>query len=140
MLPLLSITTFLPLLGALAILILRPQNTRTTYSIGIGASALAVITSLAIWLRGVGGSFNQIEQFEWIPSLGIAYRMGVDGISFPLVILTTVLFLTSLIYSVKIGKRANTYVMLFLLLETACLGCSWRLTCFCFISSSKSRW
>ncbi len=131
-LPLLSITTFLPLAGALIILLVKPENKRMTYGIGIGASALAVLTSIAIWLRGVGGSFNQIEQFEWIPSLGIAYRMGVDGISFPLVILTTVLFLTSLIYSAKIGKRANTYVMLFLLLETACLGVFMSLDLFLF--------
>ena len=130
--PLLSITTFLPLLGALVILILRPKNQRMTYGIGIGASALAVATSIGIWLCGVGGTFNQIEQFEWIPSLGIAYRMGVDGISFPLVILTTILFLTSLIYSAKIGKRANTYVMLFLLLETACLGVFMALDLFLF--------
>jgi len=131
-LPLLSITTFLPLLGALVILILRPRNKRMTFGIGIGASALAVLTSVAIWLRGVGGSFTQIEQFEWIPSLGIAYRMGVDGISFPLVILTTVLFLTTLIYSAKNRKQANAYVMLFLLLETACLGVFMSLDLFLF--------
>ena len=130
--PLLSITTFLPLLGALLILVLRPKNLETTYGIGIGAAALAFITSVLIWLRGIGGDFSQIEQFEWIPSLGIAYRMGVDGISFPLVILTTFLFLTSLVYSAKINKRANTYVMLFLLLETACLGVFMALDLFLF--------
>lgn len=131
-LPLLTITTFLPLLGGLAILLLRPQHPRTTYGIGIGASALATITALGIWLRGIGGSFSQIEQVAWIPSLGISYRMGVDGISLPLVMLTVVLFLTSLIYSAKIGKRANTYVMLFLLLETACLGVFMALDLFLF--------
>ncbi|MCW9706233.1 complex I subunit 4 family protein [Fodinibius salsisoli] len=131
-LPLLSITTFLPLLGTLVILLVKPDKPRTTYRIGIGASTLAVVTSLGIWLRGVGSSFNQIEQLEWIPSLGIAYRMGIDGISFPLVLLTTVLFLTALIYSAKIEKRANSYVMLFLLLETACLGVFMALDLFLF--------
>lgn len=131
-LPLLSITTFLPLAGALLILLLRPRAQRTTYSIGIGASALAVLSSIGIWLRGLGGDFSQVEQFAWIPSLDIAYRMGVDGISFPLVLLTTVLFLCALIYSAKIGKRENTYVMLFLLLETACLGVFMALDLFLF--------
>lgn len=131
-LPLLSITAFLPLLGALAILILQPKNSRTAYGIGIAASALAVVSALGIWLRGVGGGFTQIEQFEWIPSLNIAYRMGVDGISYPLVLLTTVLFLTSLIYLSNTKKRANSYVMLFLLLETACLGVFMALDLFLF--------
>lgn len=131
-LPLLSITTFLPLLGALAVLLLKPGNPRTSYGIGIGASALSVLSSIGIWLRGVGGDFSQIEAVNWIPSLGITYRMGVDGISFPLVLLTTILFLTSIIYSAKISKRANAYVALFLLLETACLGVFMALDLFLF--------
>src|SRR5699024_10389179 len=120
--PLLSITTFLPLLGALVILVLKPKNLKTTYGIGIGTSALAFISSVLIWLRVIDERFSQVEQLSSIPSLGIAYRLGVDGISFPIVILTTYLFLTALIYSAKIEKRANTYVMLFLMLEMACLA------------------
>src|SRR5699024_9534654 len=58
--------------------------------------------------------------------------LGVDGISFPIVILTTFLFLTALIYSAKIEKRANTYVMLFLMLEMACLGVFMSLDLFLF--------
>src|SRR5699024_11831022 len=108
--------------GALVILVLKPKNLKTTYGIGIGTSALAFISSVLIWLRGIDAAFSQVEQLSWIPSLGIAYRLGVDGISFPIVILTTFLFLTALIYSAKIEKRANTYVMLFLMLEMACLG------------------
>ncbi|SMO82992.1 complex I subunit 4 family protein [Fodinibius sediminis] len=130
--PLLSITTFLPLLGALVILVLKPKNLKTTYGIGIGTSALAFISSVLIWLRGIDAGFSQVEQLSWIPSLGIAYRLGVDGISFPIVILTTFLFLTALIYSAKIEKRANTYVMLFLMLEMACLGVFMSLDLFLF--------
>lgn len=131
-LPLLSITTFLPLAGALLILLIKPKSKRVTYGIGVGAAGLAFLTSIAVWVRGIGAGFSQIEQFEWISSLGIAYRMGVDGISFPLVILTTLLFLASLIYSAKIEKRRNAYIMLFLLLETACLGVFMALDLFLF--------
>src|SRR5699024_5107984 len=97
-----------------------------------GTSALAFISSVLIWLRGIDAGFSQVEQLSWIPSLGIAYRLGVDGISFPIVILTTFLFLTALIYSAKIEKRANTYVMLFLMLEMACLGVFMSLDLFLF--------
>lgn len=130
--PLLSITTFLPLLGALVILVLRPKKLKTTYGIGIGTSALAFITSVLIWLRGIGPGFSQVEQLSWIPSINIAYRLGIDGINYPLVLLTTFLFLTALIYSAKTSKRANTYVMLVLMLEMACLGVFMSLDLFLF--------
>lgn len=131
-LPLLTITTFLPIVGSLVILALKPKQLRQTYGIAIGASALSFLSALGIWLRGIGADFSQIEAASWIPSLGITYRMGIDGISFPLVLLTTVLFLTGLIYSAKISKRANTYVAMFLLLETACLGVFMALDLFLF--------
>jgi len=120
--PLLTLTIFLPVAGSIVILFLKPANHRTTYTIGLLASGLSLFTSILIWLKGIPAGFSQVEQVSWIPSLGAAYKLGVDGISFPLVILTTVLFFTSLIYSMKITKRANAYVSLVLLLETACLG------------------
>ena len=57
-----------------------------------------------------------------MPSLGAAYRVGVDGISLPLVLMTVVLFFVSFVFSVKVTERARSYVALFLLLETASLG------------------
>ncbi len=57
-----------------------------------------------------------------MPSLGAAYRVGVDGISLPLVLMTAVLFFVSFIFSVKVAERARSYVALFLLLETASIG------------------
>ncbi|MGK7395640.1 MAG: complex I subunit 4 family protein [Candidatus Cyclobacteriaceae bacterium M3_2C_046] len=120
--PLLTLTIFIPLLGALIILAFKPNNDKTTYGIGLLASGLALLTSILIWLKGIPAGFSQIEQVAWIPSLGAAYKLGVDGISFPLVILTTTLFFTSLIFSIKIKKRAKAYVSLVLLLEMACLG------------------
>jgi len=68
------------------------------------------------------GGFSQVEEVVWIPSAGAAYRVGVDGISLPLVLMTAVLFFVSLVFSAKIRERARSYVALFLLLETACLG------------------
>ncbi|WP_347160331.1 complex I subunit 4 family protein [Pontibacter chitinilyticus] len=120
--PLLSVLLFLPLAGAAVILGVRPKSPRVAHAIGIGAAALAFAASVGVWLRGVPGGFSQVEEVSWIPSLGAAYRVGVDGISFPLVLLTTLLFLATLLYSIKIKEKAATYVALLLLLETACLG------------------
>ncbi|MEZ4570227.1 MAG: NADH-quinone oxidoreductase subunit M [Thermomicrobiales bacterium] len=124
MFPLLTLTVFLPLAGAI-LLVIASQiglSPRTSHAIGIIISGLTLISALAVWLRGVDGEFSQIEQVEWIPSLGAGYRLGVDGISLPLVLVTTVLFFASLIFSAEIRERATAYVALFLALETACLG------------------
>jgi NADH-quinone oxidoreductase subunit M len=69
-----------------------------------------------------GEGFSQVEEVAWIPSLNAAYRVGVDGISLPLVLMTAVLFFVSLLFSAHITERARSYVALFLLLETASIG------------------
>lgn len=120
--PLVSLTLFLPLLGALALVATPRVSVRLAHGIGIGVSGLTLLGALAVWFRGTGTGFSQLEEVAWIPSLGAAYRVGVDGLSLPLVVLTAILFLVSLIYSARITERAPSYVALFLLLETACLG------------------
>lgn len=121
-LPLLTLVVFLPLAGSLIIFLLKRKNDRITYTIGLTASGLSMLAAVLVWLRGIPAGFSQIEEAAWIPSLGASYKLGVDGISFPLMMLTTILFFTSLIWSMKIRERARSYVALFLLLEMACLG------------------
>jgi len=120
--PLVTITIFLPLVGALLLVALPHPTARTAHRVGVAASFLALLGGLLIWMRGVGEGFSQVEELEWIPSLGAAYRVGLDGISLPLLLLTALLFLVSLVFSAKIKEQAAPYVALFLLLETACLG------------------
>ncbi len=79
--------------------------------------------TLVIWSRGtIAGGFAQIEELAWIPTIGAAYRLGLDGLSLPLVLLTSLLFFLSAIYSARISDRAPSYVVLMLMLETAALG------------------
>lgn len=120
--PFLSITIFLPLAGSILLLVWQPRHPSTAHPIGILIAALTLLSAIMVWVRGVGAGFTQVEELPWIPSLGAAYRVGVDGISLPLVLLTTVLFLAALIFSGKIQERAHVYVSLALLMETACLG------------------
>jgi NADH-quinone oxidoreductase subunit M len=130
--PLLTITTFLPIVGALVVMVLRPKKTETAYGIGIAITALTLLFTILIWVRGFGPGLSQIEEFSWIPSIGIAYRLGIDGISFPLVLLTALLFLSALIFSAKIKENANIFIQLVLMLETACLGVFLSLDLFLF--------
>ena len=65
---------------------------------------------------------DQIARYGWIPRFSIEYFLGVDGISMPLVLLTTLLSFLALLASWKIEKHVRGYLMLFLLLETGMIG------------------
>lgn len=124
MIPIVSITVFLPLLGALVLVAARHPAPRLAHAVGIASSGLTLLGALWMWARGVpaGGGFSQVEELAWIPSLGAAYRVGVDGIILPLVLMTAILFFVSLVFSAHVRERAGSYVALFLLLETASIG------------------
>ena len=123
MLPIVSITLFLPLLGALLVMALRRAPAPAVHAIGIGTSALTLLGAISMWSRGVNETgFTQLEQIDWMPAIGAAYRVGVDGISLPLVLLTAILFFLTFIYSAKVHERPHAYVVLMLLLETAAIG------------------
>jgi NADH-quinone oxidoreductase subunit M len=120
--PIVSMTLFLPLLGAALLVSLPGVSSRVAHAVGIVVSGLTLLGVVGMWVRGAGAGFSQVEEIAWIPSAGAAYRVGVDGISLPLVLMTAVLFFVSMIFSTRIHERARSYVALFLLLETACLG------------------
>ena len=121
--PLLTIATFLPILAGLALMALPDRSTRTAHAVSIAATGAVFLITLAIWARGItAGDFAQVEEIAWIPAIGAAYRLGLDGLSLPLVLLTSLLFLLSAIYSARIGELAASYVVLMLMLETASLG------------------
>lgn len=76
-----------------------------------------------MWQRGVdSGGFAYVEEVAWIPAIGAAYRVGIDGISLPLVLLTAVLFLLCFVFTSAIRERPRAYVTLALMLETASIG------------------
>lgn len=123
MLPIVSLTLFLPLIGAIVILYQRNAAAEKIHKIGIITSALTLLGSLWMWVRGVADSgFAQVEEIDWMPAIGAAYRVGVDGISLPLVLLTTFLFFLTFIYSSKVRERPQAFVVLMLILETAAIG------------------
>lgn len=121
--PLLTIATFLPILAGLVLMALPDRSARIAHRVSIAATGAVFLITLAIWARGIiPGGFAQIEEIAWIPAIGAAYRLGLDGLSLPLVLLTSLLFLLSAIYSARIDERAASYVVLMLMLETASLG------------------
>src|SRR5262245_55055073 len=93
---LLTAVTFLPALGALALCLIPRHRESTVKATAFGVTAVTFLASVPLYLRFDRGSaaYQFVEQRAWMPSLGISYHVGVDGLSLLLVLLTT--FLTPL--------------------------------------------
>jgi NADH-quinone oxidoreductase subunit M len=123
--PLLSLIVFLPLLGALALLLFRDTRPKAIRRWALGVSAVELALSLWLllaWQSGDGVQFAD-GPAAWIPELGIGYHLGVDGISLFLVLLSTFLWPLAVLASWdRIVEREKGYYFFLLLLETGCLG------------------
>ena len=118
-----TIALFLPLAGALAVVSMPADRHRLIRGTAIAVSAAVVALVGAMWAGfspGGGVQFNQ--EAEWIPALGVGYRVGVDGLSLPLIAMTAVLFLAAMIFPAPSQDRVKEYFALFLVLETTSLG------------------
>ena len=126
--PLLSLTTFLPLLGALFILTIRGDTAvvaRNARNVALLTSVATFVVSLFILARFNPGSadFQLKEVAPWFPGTTISYSMGVDGVSVWFVLLST--FLTPLCILSAFGSvtvRVKEYMVSFLILETMMIG------------------
>ncbi|MGQ9365198.1 NADH-quinone oxidoreductase subunit M [Azospirillum sp. ST 5-10] len=126
--PILSITTFLPLVGALFILIIRgtPEDVnRNARNVALWTTLITFVLSLFIWINfdPANPNYQMVEKVEWIPTFNIAYHMGVDGISVLFVILSTFLMPLCILASWEaIERRVKEYMISFLVLETLMIG------------------
>ena len=126
--PLLSLTIFLPLFGAvLLMLMVRGDDSfaqRNARWIALWTTLVTFAVSLAIWVKfdpAVAG-FQMLEEHPWVGN-GISYKLGVDGISMLFVILTTFLMPLCILASWEsIGTRVKEYMIAFLLLEALMTG------------------
>jgi len=120
----LSVITWLPIVG-LAVILLLPRS-QAAVAKGV-ALAAAGATLLLSW--GLLAAFDRTssepqftEQATWIPELGMSYTLGVDGLSFPLVLLATLLTVVALIASWKVDRSIKAYFAWMMLLEFSILG------------------
>ncbi len=119
----LSLIIFLPLLGGLIILFIPKSSEASMRTVAlIFSGASLVLGGVAAGSFHLGGGMQLQEVYHWIPSLGIDYRVGIDGLSFPLILLTAGLSVLSIIYSWRMDLRVKEYLFLFLLLQTGMIG------------------
>ncbi len=119
----LSLMIFLPLAGGILVLFLPKRNELLIKVVALVASVASFYVSLVV-LGGfeAGRGMQFLESHPWIPDIGVAYKVGIDGLSLPLTLLTQVLSVLSIVYSWRMDVRLKEYMFLFLLLQTAMLG------------------
>jgi NADH-quinone oxidoreductase subunit M len=123
---LLSLLIFTPGAAAVALLLLVPREAERAHRwVSLLASLVTLGLALAAWSRfdAADPSFQLVETRTWLPQLGIAYRLGIDGIALVLVLLTALLQPLVFISSwSSITNKVKGYVVSMLLLETGVLG------------------
>ncbi|WP_328478582.1 NADH-quinone oxidoreductase subunit M [Streptomyces sp. NBC_00377] len=120
----LTALVFAPTAVALLLFVL-PRRTTPAFFRGIWVAVSAIELTLVIVMWAgyeTGGGMQYEERARWIPSAGVGYHVGVDGLSLPLLALTCLLFLACALYSLRENRRIREFAALFLFLETTCLG------------------
>jgi NADH-quinone oxidoreductase subunit M len=126
--PILSLVTFLPLVGALFCLVVQgPKEAvdRNCRSAALLTSLATFLISLLLWVRfdSTKAGFQFEEKLAWVPELNIGYHMGIDGISLFFVLLSTLLTPICVLASWEsVQTRVKEYMVAFLVLETFMVG------------------
>lgn len=127
-LPLLTLMIFLPLLGALAILLIKNDPV----SVSQNARGVALLTSITTFVlslvvlsyfKSTSSDFQLVERYLWVPKLSLNYCVGIDGISLVFILLTTFLTPIAILASWNvITDKVKEYMVTFLVLETLIIG------------------
>ena len=123
--PVLSLILWLPVAGAILLVFVPKERVDVIRVLALAASVVTFGVSVGALLafdRSHAGVMQFVEQRPWIPSIGATYHLGADGLSLPLVVLTTLLTLLCIVYSWRVDLRPKEYMIFFLLLETGMLG------------------
>lgn len=123
--PILSLITLIPLFAALIILLIPARSVEAIRAVAIGATGLSGL--LSGWLfRAYGelgkGDFQFVEELAWLPELGINYKLGVDGLSVPMVFLSGIICFTAAMMSSNVRSRQKEYYALALTAMSGVFG------------------
>ena len=122
---LLTLVTFLPVVVAVLVLLLPRRQDHVTKLVTLGATLVTFVVSLPLYFHfdPTSADYQFVEQKAWIPSLGVTYHLGVDGISVLLVLLTTFLMPLVILSSwTSIESRWKEFAVTMLLLEAGMIG------------------
>jgi len=122
--PILSFIIFTPLIAGLLILLIPGERKREVRVAALAAGIIALV--LSVWLYFsydvAAGGYQFVENYPWLPALGISYQVGVDGMNTPLVLLTGVVMFTGVLISWNIDDRPREFFFFLFLLATGVFG------------------
>ncbi|MDO8683464.1 MAG: NADH-quinone oxidoreductase subunit M [Armatimonadota bacterium] len=120
----LTAITFTPLAGALAIMFIPREKAAIIKWTALLFSIPPLVLSIILWFgyNWKTGGMQYGVNLPWIRDIGVSYRMGVDGLSIPMIFLTALLTTLCIIYSWIINERPKEYFWLFLVLATGMFG------------------
>jgi len=122
--PILSLIVFLPMAAALLILLYKPEQKKAIRMTALMAAALALLLSIIVYAaydKGAGG-YQFLEQYKWLPTLGISLKFGVDGLSAPLILLTGIVMLTGVMISWGLDDRPREFFAFLFILASGVFG------------------
>jgi NADH-quinone oxidoreductase subunit M len=119
-----SLITFIPILGMLIIALVPNRGEKSAKWIALITSIIILGLSIYMWISfdGTRGAMQFEEKYRWIPGVNIFYHMGVDGVSMPFVFLTCLLTVVGIMVSWNITHRPKVFFALILLLATGMIG------------------
>jgi NADH-quinone oxidoreductase subunit M len=120
----LSLILFSPVAGALIVFLVPREQVKTIRWVAFLVSLVPLGLSLWLWFSFESGlqGYQFVEHTAWYEAINSSYHVGVDGISTPMVLLTTLLTPLAILISWSVKQNVRAYMMLFLLLTTGMLG------------------
>ncbi|MFN3532862.1 MAG: NADH-quinone oxidoreductase subunit M [Candidatus Brocadia sp.] len=122
--PVLTLITFLPIIGVFFILSMDSKRSELIRVTALLVSIVVFFISLPLYFTFDAHTYEMqfVEKLQWIPSFGIHYHVGIDGISLFLILLTTFITPISILASWHITRNVKEYMVAMLVLETGMIG------------------
>jgi len=122
--PLLTLLTLTPLIGGLCVIGLGTEQRKLVRWLSLGFGCGALLLALLLWHRfdPASGALQFAERHPWIPTLGVEYRLGADGLGLLMLLLSAIVVPMAMLASWRIEERVPLYFALVLFLQAGLFG------------------
>jgi NADH-quinone oxidoreductase subunit M len=122
--PIITVLTFLPLIGGLIVVGLPAERKNTARFLSLGFAFVALALALMLWgqFKPSSGELQFERKHAWIPTLGVQYHVGVDGLGLIMVLLSAIVVPMAMLASWRIQERVRVYYALILFLQAGLFG------------------
>ncbi len=122
--PILSVIVFTPIIAGLLILLIPAERKTEVRVAALAAATFALMLSVWAYFSYdiAAGGYQFVENYNWLPQLGISYHVGIDGMNAPLVLLTGIVMFTGVLISWGIDDRPREFFAFLFILATGVFG------------------